>query len=79
MTRDELKVRVNNRVMSHLLHGAMIPGVEDAIIDIIAPELEKARKYDKEYAERPWVIDHDRWWKEIKMAWDGVKEATDAR
>ncbi|MFA5445792.1 MAG: hypothetical protein WC262_12550 [Bacteroidales bacterium] len=47
MDRDELRVRINNRVMSHLLHGAMIPGVEDAIIDILAPILDDAEKWRK--------------------------------
>jgi len=45
MDRDELKVRINNRIVSHLLHGVMIPGVEDAIIDIIAPILADAEKW----------------------------------
>jgi hypothetical protein len=50
----------------------------DSILSLLAPELEKARKYDEAYAERPWVIDHDRWWKEMKMILDRAEEKSDA-
>ena len=52
--------------------------IADSILALFAPELEKARKYDEAYAERPWVIDHDRWWKEMKMILDRAEEKSDA-
>ena len=36
------------------------------VAELIAPELEKAQKYDEAYSRWPSIVDHERWWKETK-------------
>lgn len=82
MTRQELREKIAEALAVQGVTDGYIcdktKAIADSILSLLDPELEKARKYDEAYAERPWVIDHDRWWKEMKMILDRAEEESDA-
>jgi hypothetical protein len=66
--RDEIKAIITE-AQEEDHHGNLLMYSDEAadlILSLIAPELEKARKYDEAYSRWPSVVDHERWWNETK-------------